>query len=267
MKKIKFKRKSKSTFFSTHFFILIFIAIIVLTSTAYAVLNETLILTGTVNGQMVYTYYFEKPDTWTGSNMHAHIWINGGIGTNWPGLSMEYYATRNNKEIYKIDVTSDMAFYSGHNYIIFNDGSNQTINIPLDPSSHYNNLFTCGSATGKQILAFNRFNWWPGTKVYAYLWNASTGINNAAWPGVEITNNLISENLYAIEVTPNVYDHIIFNNGTNFTNSSDKKQTADLTINSTNDMRYDGSWHTIITGSWNDNFIIPASLSPSHSNN
>ena len=62
MRKIKFKKKTNKVFFSTRFFILIFIAIIVFTSSAYAVLNETLTLTGRISGQTVYTYYFEKYD-------------------------------------------------------------------------------------------------------------------------------------------------------------------------------------------------------------
>lgn len=74
MKKIKFKRKQKRIFFSTSFIAFLLIMIILTTSSAYALLKEKLHINGTVSGKLIYTYYFEKPDSWDGSNMYAHIW-------------------------------------------------------------------------------------------------------------------------------------------------------------------------------------------------
>ena len=123
-------------------------------SSSYAIITQKLSIKGDISGEAVFTYYFNKPESWNGSNMHAHIWVDGGIETTWPGLAMSYVTTENNTEIYKIEVTPDMDFYLEHNYIIFNDGSNQTINIPLTPLSNNNQIFTCGRRRWKTNNCF-----------------------------------------------------------------------------------------------------------------
>lgn len=197
------------------------------------------------------TYYFEKPDSW-GSTIYAHIWINGGTGgTSWPGLQMTNVGTQNGKSIYKIEITEDMAFYEGHNRIIFNDGTKQTINITTS-SGNNNKIYKCISNENNQVLAFNRLSSWPGTKVYAYLWITGDSDRIAEWPGVDITNNLISENLYAIEIDKNIgYKYIIFNNGKDNGGSSNNRQTNNLTIDFSEDKKYNGEgWSLLFKGNW-----------------
>ena len=197
------------------------------------------------------TYYFEKPDDW-GSTIYAHIWIDGGTNsTTWPGLQMTNIGTQNGKSIYKIEVTDDMAFYEGHNRIIFNDGTKQTININTN-SGNNNKIFKCIPDESKQLLAFNRLSKWPGIKVYAYLWITGDSDRIAEWPGVDITNNLISENLYAIEVDKSIgYKYIIFNNGKDNGEGNNRK-TDDLTIDFSEDKKYndDTGWSLLYKGSW-----------------
>lgn len=70
---------------------------------------------------------------------------------------------------------------------------------------------------------------WSGDKVYAYVWKdeSGTAVNNAAWPGVEITDNQIDVNIYAIEIDKSIgYTNIIFNDG----NGGEAHQTSDFDI-------------------------------------
>lgn len=291
MRKIKFKRKTNKVFFSTRFFILIFIAIIVFTSSAYAVLNETLTLTGRISGQTVYTYYFEKPDDWDPNNIHAHIWINGGIGTTWPGPAMDYVTTSSNgKRVYKIQVTVDDpvtgALYNDHNYIIFNGGKgtgNQTADLPLDKSTMNNKLFTLSSTYSMTHPNTKRLAVkWSWTTVYAYIWyndgstnyyyagnNTFQTVNN--WPGVDITANKLSNDVFYIELDKSILPagaKIIFGNGAGGGQSTGN-QTADLTIPDGDDLTWTNAsyWgETVSSGDWID-FIEYPTLFPSHTHN
>lgn len=251
MKKVKIKRKRNTNIFSTRSLLLIFIAIIVFSSSAYAIFQESLTITGTVSGNLEnYTYYFKAPSGW-GNTMNAYYWNSSDTSTmSWPGVAMTEHDSNNS--IYKIDIPTSTNF----DYIIFNDGTNQTANIQIDKASNNNQLFTCQNSNGRQALAFNRFSDWPGTRVFVYLWNSTTGVNNGAFPGQEITSNLISINLYAIDVTQNTYDYVIFSNGGSLvydsSQKSNRRQTGDLQITSTGDLRYDGTWHslTLLPGYW-----------------
>lgn len=259
MKKNNLRRKK---YFSIKFLLFAVLIIFIGMSSSYAIITQKLSIKGDISGEAVFTYYFNKPSDWNGSNMHAYIWVNnGGEIAAWPGLAMSYVTTNNSTDVYKIEVTSDMAYYTDHNFIIFNDGSNQTINIQLNRFENNNQIFTVGGDSEKQILAWNRFTSWGDGNVYAYLWNSSTGENIANWPGVDITSNIISENLYGIEIEKGKYDRIIFN-----INGNNTKQTDDLTINFSDDERYDGSWHSITAGHWS-NYIQSSNLTSSHTNN
>ena len=272
MKKNKIKIKK---IFNIKLFLLIILISFLVMSSSYAMLSQRIIIGGTINGQKVYTYYFKKPADWNGSNMHAYIWTDGGSNTAaWPGQAMQYYTTSDGFEIYKVSVTSDINGYTTHNRIIFNDGSNQTLNISLNKDQNFNNILVCGGENGKQVLGVNRNSGWPGNKTYAYLWNSSTGIKNADWPGIEISNNELSLNLYATETEKNIYDKIIFNNGSyshgDLSSKSDQRQTADLSIDFTTDKYYrEGTGWIDLTqpaGHWS-NYILCSNLTSNHINN
>ena len=106
MKKEKFKLKSKRIFLSKYFVIFVLIIFMSFMGSAYAIFNQTLTINGTVNWNMVYTYYFEAPTNWNGSNIHAYLW-NDAAQTkvdNWPGLSISSCGTSNSgKTVYKIE--------------------------------------------------------------------------------------------------------------------------------------------------------------------
>ena len=81
MKKVKIKRKRNTNIFSTRSLLLIFIAIIVFSSSAYAIFQESLTITGTVSGNLEnYTYYFKAPSGW-GNTMNAYYWNSSDTST------------------------------------------------------------------------------------------------------------------------------------------------------------------------------------------
>lgn len=251
MKKIKYKRKSKKNIFSTKSILLLLMITIICFASAYALYTESLIMQGNVSGDLIYTYYFKKPSTWTNSSTYAYIWYDNGSTTtsskSWPGYSMS--KVTGTTDIYKIEFDSSTNLFSTHNYIIFNNGSgsgNQTSDIPITPSRVNNKLFTVGSysSSTNQRLSFTNSSGW--NKVYAYLWSDST-TSNAAWPGVEITSDKISSQTYYIEVPKNRYKYIIFNNGLE---NSALKQTADLPLPPDGDMLYSGNNAVLHSGAY-----------------
>lgn len=74
-------------------------------------------------------------------------------------------------------------------------------------TTYYNNTYT---------------NW---SKVYAYAWNDGDGTTNAAWPGQAMTAVAGTNGYYKLDI--GLFDHVIFNNGTN-------GQTMDLDLAASN---------------------------------
>ncbi|MBR1731695.1 MAG: starch-binding protein, partial [Ruminococcus sp.] len=69
----------------------------------------------------------EKPDSWGTPN--AYCWGRKGSGNEggWPGTAMTYVGSNSyGKAVYKYKVND-----AKHNFIIFNDGSNQTGDIVI----------------------------------------------------------------------------------------------------------------------------------------
>ena len=204
MKKVKFKRKSKRIFFSTRIILLILLAIIVSISSAYALLSEKLTITGHINGEMVYTYYFLKPTNWNGSNLKAHIWGDDGTSsTEWPGKSMQYAGTLNGQSVYKVTVTSADPYYSTHKHIIFDDKVNgsddndhQTLDISLNPLKNNNQIFNTNlhHTSGTKRIFIRAPKTWNSLNVH--LWNGSA--SDTVWPGISAQK--LSEEGYYIEI-------------------------------------------------------------------
>lgn len=284
MKKIKFKRRKTKIFMTKYFMILVLLVFVISMGSAYAVFSQQISISGTVTGNMTFTYYFEKPSSWTGSTTYAYLWIDstGAKIDAWPGVAMEYVENSSSgKPVYKLEISStkNSSYYNfNFDHIIFNDNTNQTFDMTINRSSNNNQLATIeptySSSTEKRIFAKLPKTWSP---VSAYIWNNSSGNNTGAWPGTDISANKISEEGYVITVS-NAYDRIIFNRArdTSLT-SSDVKQTIDLTIPSSQDMTFvagstpnsenklKGSWsNTFALGRWSGNYVNPSTLSPSH---
>ena len=271
MKKVKFKRKSKRIFFSTRIILLILLAIIVSISSAYALLSEKLTITGHINGEMVYTYYFLKPTNWNGSNLKAHIWGDDGTSsTEWPGKSMQYAGTLNGQSVYKVTVTSADPYYSTHKHIIFDDKVNgsddndhQTLDISLNPLKNNNQIFNTNlhHTSGTKRIFIRAPKTWNSLNVH--LWNGSA--SDTVWPGISAQK--LSEEGYYIEIDPS-YKNIIFNyNGSIQTSNLDVPAEQDATFDFRDGTSYSGhgvSGGYYAYGDWAD-YISNPSFSPSHS--
>lgn len=178
MKKEKFKLKSKRIFLSKYFVIFVLIIFMSFMGSAYAIFNQTLTINGTINWNMVYTYYFEAPSNWNGSNIHAYLWndVSQTKVDTWPGLAISSCGTSNSgKTVYKIEISSTVnsGYYNfDYDHVIFNDGTYQTFDIALDKMANVNSLAvvepTYSSSTEKRIFAKLPKSW---TTMYAYVWN------------------------------------------------------------------------------------------------
>ena len=83
------------------------------------------------------------------------------------------------------------------------------------------------------------------SEVNAYMWNASSKENNAAWPGVKMEVADAANGIYKIAVPEDTFDHIIFNSGVN---GNYTMQTKDLDLPSTGKMYNAGVWEDYAGG-------------------
>ena len=257
MKKEKFKIKSrKRIFFGSKFIALMVVVVLLVLSSTYAMFSDRLLITGTVIGDLEYTYYFRNSQNWSG-DIYAHIY-NRQSGTDttyaaWPGTKMNYDSST---RLYSVTFSGNVA----HNYIVFNNGDgggSQTSDISInplnvnrcvyDPSDTYNTPNT-------QRLSYTFSSGTP----YAYLFNGASSVYEP-WPGINISGNTVTVNTYSIEINKNSsmanYKYIIFNNNTN-----SSSQTPNLVIpigDNLNDMIYSPSTFTVnvsgnerYTGNW-----------------
>lgn len=189
--------------------------------------------------------------------------------TSWPGLQMSL--VEGTTDIYIIQITHDMKHYLDHNYIIFNDddysGSevNLTTDTKINPFEVNNKLYSLDTynVSGKKRIYVKVV--FGDSPVYVYLWNTyDESIKNADWPGVDISQNKISDAGYYVILDDNKYTHIIINNGHG-------SQTQDLEIPIEQDMTlvYQGrnSYFDRVyrLGNWS-NYLTPQTMLPSHSN-
>ncbi len=163
-------------------------------------------------------YYFENTKSW--NKVYAYAWTGSSNNAAWPGVLLNPIGTSNGKNVYRIDFNSAGQYQN----LIFNNGSNQTVDITLN--QYPNNAFRLGSTDSNGKYKVNNFKFEDGTdsdtdsaadsdtdsntdtetdtdniiitvgdkyyfentkswkKVYAYAWTGSS--HNAAWPGVQI---------------------------------------------------------------------------------
>lgn len=96
------------------------------------------------------TFYFTNNYNW--SNLRAYIWNNdsGAKPADWPGLEMAYVYTNDmGQAVYSI--TIDTALY---NYIIFNSGSDQTVNIALSSFGNNNACYISGGSGNAHTVGY-----------------------------------------------------------------------------------------------------------------
>ena len=88
--------------------------------------------------------YFENDKSW--SVVKAYCYAPGGVNNgNWPGQTCSKVGARNGKDVYKISVP--LGKYS---YIIFTDGSSQTVNLALGITKNQG-YYIDGEYSGKYL--------------------------------------------------------------------------------------------------------------------
>ena len=177
---------------------------------------------------IAYTYYFTKPSDW-GNTINAYIWKESTqvAPVTWPGTAMTWDAT---KSAYKVRFLNTSA--NTHDRIVFNDGTNQTADLTINPATVNNCVYELTgtyNVSGKQRISYKNTSNWSG--VYAYFFNDSSDVMTA-WPGVEITGNVLTSDIYYAEVNSGQYKYVIFNDGNSL-------QTNDIFIPSGSDLIYD----------------------------
>lgn len=85
------------------------------------------------------TVYFVNSKDWT--TVNAYVWGDGGEKVGWPGEAMEKVGTYEGKDVYAY------TFSSSYVNIIFNNGSEQTVDIALSVLGD-NNAFMLDAKTG-----------------------------------------------------------------------------------------------------------------------
>ena len=86
------------------------------------------------------TVYFVNSKNWT--TVNAYVWGDGGEKVGWPGEAMEKVGTYEGKDVYAY------TFSSSYVNIIFNNGSEQTVDIALSVLGD-NNAFMLDANTGR----------------------------------------------------------------------------------------------------------------------
>lgn len=229
MKKEKFKLKNKKIL-SVKFITLLVVIVLLALSSTYAMFSERLLINATVTGNITeFTYYFKKPSGW-GNTINAYYWQDSPRinPVGWPGTAMTWDSTQN---AYKIIIKNDSSH--AHDRIIFNDGTNQTADLTINPYNVNNSIYDplgTYNVTGKQRLSYrNSSNW---SNVYAYFFNNSSDAMTS-WPGIKITDNVLTSNVYFAEVNTGQYKYVIFNDGT-----ENGSKTGDIFIPDGSDLVY-----------------------------
>ena len=96
------------------------------------------------------TFYFTNNYNW--SNLKAYVWnkTSGAKPAEWPGLAMAYVYTNDmGQAVYSI--TIDTALYD---YIIFNSGSDQTVDIALSSFGDNNACYISGGSGNAHTVAY-----------------------------------------------------------------------------------------------------------------
>ncbi len=95
-------------------------------------------------------YYFENNLSW--SKVYAYAWTGSSHNAEWPGVVINKVGTSNGKDLYKVTFNSEGEYQN----LIFNDGSSQTVDIPLY-EYQYDAFRTNGTSDGKyKVKNFSR---------------------------------------------------------------------------------------------------------------
>ena len=174
----------------------------------------------------ILTVYFERPDWWTGANIHAYVWNNttGTYKVALPGEKVTYMGL----DAYGKDYYSYQVDLTQFDRIIFNDSVNQAqYGNAYETQTQVLTATTTGFKPNGQdgsekvicqamsFIDFENTNNW--VSVYAYIWNNSSQTAKYPWPGIKLSaigTDTLGYDGYQLEVNLSEYDRVIFNNGT-----------------------------------------------------
>lgn len=162
-----------------------------------------------------HTIYFVKPYAW--SKVYCHTWHSNGSSTvsytNWPGDEMTYVGSGIYAYSYDGSNTGGFLFDNGKQ-----DGTNQTVDIPVGDGVNGNLYYCIGTTTGgkydvtstsysgltyRTIYLFNTYGW---EKPYATV-SYSTGSSVTT---CDIAMTSLSGNVYYCTVPSTIYTQVYF---------------------------------------------------------
>jgi len=210
------------------------------------------------SGATDYTFYFVRPDGWSGSNVSIHVFRGNTAYTTWNSsnsiMSQDSITGLYTKTVSCANTPTGIVFYDKKNHyqtsditsvtngnIYYTTGSNSRNMTGVNSGVSYTSITsTINSTTTDKTVYFVKPSTWGTPNAYAWF-QLAPNEKNAAWSGVAMTQ--VSGNLYSYTYNK-AYDRIIFNDSSN--------QTANLTIEYDssgnlvyNQYTYDGS-----SGSW-----------------
>lgn len=171
------------------------------------------------------TVHVEAPPAW--ETLYLYYWYDDGVNNVWPGTPMNKTSTG----------SSSLAIPGNVPHIIISNGTNQTINLDINPGQELWIDMSDGKLDSNgRIEAKLSYGTTDGTvhakvpegwgDVYIYAWDT---FYNAleAWPGTKVES--VDENGYFTMNIPGDITNVIVNNGDeNITDN--RKQTVDLSI-------------------------------------
>jgi hypothetical protein len=157
-----------------------------------------------------FTVSFYRPSTWgTGINIYWYNAVPAGSlpSPSWPGVPM----TNNGNGWYTYTFNNATAAT-----IIFNDGTNQSVDSYRDKNGWYMDGVWYDSkpstpAVTWTVSFFRPSTWGTGINIYWYNALPSGSLPSPAWPGVPMTNN--GDGWYSYTFTNIASATVIFNDG------------------------------------------------------
>lgn len=201
--------------------------------------NRTSDVTLYAKWRQIYTYYFQMPPDWYGTNVYAYLCNDSESIKNgaFPGVQMTLKDSNKNIYEYRIDDNTTYENLNNFTNIIFSNNiepgdaettARRTVDLSFSLSDA-DKIFVpelYHSSTETRVFGY-------ATTLYLYLWKNGGTAQNAAWPGVKMENDIaIKPRTHVAIINRNIYDRMIFNQG------SGNNQTEDLIVPTYQDLTY-----------------------------
>lgn len=185
------------------------------------------------NGISVYLKKESVPSTWT--SVYYYGWDNDNerVTAAWPGAEVTKIVTINNVEYYKYTFDSSI---ESLNVVFSNGNGSQSADVTDITADTYYSISTTGSdgkhtvtpitaptgtETSDPISVYLKKNSVPSTwgTVKYYAWDSDETTLLGAWPGTEVSTEIINGSEYYVYTFPETVTslNVIFNDGTNQT--------------------------------------------------